>query len=145
MRVLQKRPGLPTGELVIDRLRREVHEREVVGSLVGPDVLARDRVDVRLHVARKELFELLPLDVVAGAQHPLEVVEWELGVDRDDPVDLDHRVDPLPAREPVLQRVGGRREPVGQELAEQKLSEPAAGLRRAQDLLQLSEPFRLLG
>ena len=38
--------NLTRHDLVVDGLRREVHEREVVGPLVGADVLRRDRVDV---------------------------------------------------------------------------------------------------
>src|SRR5205814_1518163 len=83
------------------------HEREVVRALVGPDVLRRDRVDVPLHVAREELLVLLAFDVVVGSDHPLEVVERELGVDRNEPVDPDDRVHPLAAREAVLERVRG--------------------------------------
>ena len=108
----------------------------------GPDVLAGDRVDVRLDVACEELLELLALDVVLRRDHALEVVERELGVDRDDAVDLDHGVDALAAREAVLERVGGRRKPVGQEVGEQELTEPAARLRRAQRMLEALEVVR---
>ena len=82
------------------------------------------------------------LDVVLRRDHALEVVERELGVDRDDAVDLDHGVDALAAREAVLERVGGRRKPVGQEVGEQELAEPAARLRRPQRMLEALEVVR---
>src|SRR5512132_1216836 len=104
---------------------------------IWPDVLRRDRVDVALHVACEELLELLPLDVVLGRDHPLEVVERELGVDRDDAVDLDRRIHALAAGEAVLELERGRRQPVAQQVLEQKLAEAAARLRRAENLLQL--------
>ena len=78
-------------------------------------------------------------------EHALEVVERELRVDRDDAVDLDHRVDALAAGEAVLELERGRRQPVAQEVLEQQLAEPAASLRRPQDLLQLAQLLRLLG
>ena len=95
-----------------------------------------------LHVAREELLELLPLDVVLRAEHALEVVERELGVDGDEPVDLDHRVHALAACEPVLQRERRRREPVAQQILEQQLAEAAARLRGAQRLLEALEVVR---
>ena len=103
---------------------------------------AGDRVDVVLHVAREELLELLALDVVLRAEHALEVVERELGVDRDEPVDLDHGVDALAAREPVLQRERRRRQPVAQQVLEQQLAEAAARLGWAQRLLEALEVVR---
>ena len=136
MRVAEERTGLPARELVVDRLRREVHEREVVRPLVGPDVLACDRVDMCLHVAREELLELLVFDVVLGAEHALEVVERELGIDGDEPVDLDHGIDALAAREAVLQGERRRRQPVTEQVLEQELAETAPRLRRAQRLLE---------
>jgi hypothetical protein len=112
---------------------------------VRPDVLRRDRVDVTLHVACEELLELLPLDVVLGRGHPLEVVEGELGVDRDESVDLDRGIHALAAREAVLDLVRAGREPVAKEVLEQQLAEAAARLGRPQDLLQLAELLRLRG
>ena len=95
-----------------------------------------------LHVAREELLELLMLDVVLPAEHALEVVERELGVDGDEPVDLDHGIDALAAREPVLQRERRRRQPVAQQVLEQQLAEAAARLRWAQRLLEALEVVR---
>ena len=80
--------------------------------------------------------------VVLRRDHALEVVERELGVDRDDAVDLDHGVHALAAREAVLQRVRRRRKPVGQEVGEQELTEAAARLRRPQRVLEPLEVVR---
>ena len=118
VRVREQHAGLATRELVVEGLRGEVHEREVVGVLLGLDVLRRDRVDVSLDVARECLLVLLALDVVLRVEHPLEVVERELRVDRDESVDADHGVDALAAAEAVLERVGGRRQPVKERCVE---------------------------
>src|SRR5207302_4092008 len=48
------------------------------------------------------------------------------------------------AAEAVLERVGGRRQPVAQEILEQELPEAAARLRRTEDLVELAELLRLL-
>ena len=69
-----------------------------------------DRVDVDLQVARERSLGQHAVLVALGFDEPLEVVERELGVDRDEPVDLDHGVHPLAVAEPVLELVsaGGK-------------------------------------
>ena len=136
---LSSAPVLPRYELVVDALDREVHEREVVGALCRLDVLLRDRVDVPLDVAREGLGVELALGLVLDLDHPLEVVERELGVDRDELLDADHGVDPLAALEPVLGLVGRGRQPVAEQVLEQELAEAPAGLGRAEDLLEAGE------
>ena len=144
VRVVEQRPGLAGHELVVDGLGREVHEGEVVRALGGLDVLLGHRVDVALHVAREGLLVERPRRVVGGLDHPLEVVERELRVDGDQLLHLDHGVDSLAALEAVLDLVGGRRQPVAQEVLEQQLAEPSACLRRAQDVLEPRDLLRLL-
>ena len=50
-----------------------------------------------------------------------------------------------PLRKVYWSENGVRRQPVGQQVAEQELAEPASRLRRAQQLLELSQVLRLLG
>jgi len=76
------------------------------------DVLVRDRVDVALDVACERLRKQLAVGLVLGLDHPLEVVERELGVDRDELLDPDDGVDALAALESVLRLIGGRRQTV---------------------------------
>ena len=93
-------------------------------------------------VARERLLVKLLL-VALGGGHTLEVVERELRVDRQQHSSgADDDVDALAALECVLQLVGVGREPVAQEVLEQKLAEAAASLRRPQRLLELSELLR---
>ena len=73
---------------------------------------------------------------------PLEVVERELGVDRDEPVDLDHGVHPLAVAEPVLELVSAGGKPVAQQVREQELAEAAARLRWPEGLLEPLEVVR---
>ncbi len=128
----------------MDRLRRQVHEREVEGAEIRPDVLRRDCVDVPFDVARERLLVQLLL-VALGGGHALEVVERELGIDRQQPsAGADDDIDPLAGLERVLQLVGVGREPVAQEVLEQQLAEAAAGLGRPQRLLELAELLRAL-
>src|SRR5439155_16289582 len=75
---------LAADELVVDRLGWQVHESEVECAVGRADVLRRDRVDVDLHVTRERLLVELPLGVVGGVNYALEVLERELGVDRDE-------------------------------------------------------------
>ncbi len=82
--------------------------------------------------------------VVLRLDHPLPVVERELRVDRDEALHLHDRIDALAAAEAVLQLERLGREPVAEEVRQQELSEPAAGLRRPQRLLELAERLRLL-
>ena len=70
------------------------------------------------------------------------VVERELRVDRDQLPDAHDGVDPLARRERVLHRVGGRGQPVAEQVLEQQLAEAAARLRRPQRLLELGEVVR---
>ena len=95
-----------------------------------------------LHVPVEGLLVERLLSVVAGGDEPLEVVERELRVHRDELVHPDHRVDPLARPEGVLEVVGIRRERVAQEVAEQDLADPTAGLRRAKRLLESSKVVR---
>ena len=97
-----------------------------------------------LHVAPERLLVQLALRLVLCSGHQLEVVERKLRVDGDEPVGPDHGVDTVAGRECVLHRVGLRRQPVPQEVLEQQLAEAAAGLRRAQDLLESAQILRAL-
>ena len=101
VRVREQRSGLAAGELVVHPFDGDVHEGEVVGALVGPDVLRRDRVDVLLDVAAELPLCELPLVVRLGVDEPDVVVEWELRVDRDRPVGPHDRVDALAAESKV--------------------------------------------
>src|SRR4029450_3018992 len=139
VRVLEQRTGSAADELVVHALRGQVHEREVVRTLVRADVLVRDRVDVVSQVTRERLLVERPLVVALSVGEPLEVVERELGVDRDEPLDLDDRIDALAGVESVLELVGVRREAVAEKVAEEELAEAAASLRRPQGLLELLE------
>ena len=76
------------------------------------------------------------LAVVARGDEPLEVVERELRVHRDELVHPDHRVHTLAGPERVLEVIGVRRQRVAEEVAEQDLADAPAGLRRAQRLLE---------
>ena len=89
-----------------------------------------------LHVSRERLLVERPRRLVRGLDHPLEVVERELRVDRDEPLHPDHRIDALAALEAVLHLVRRRGQSVAQEVLEQQLAEPAARLRRPQDVLE---------
>ena len=128
VRVLEHRSRLATDELVVDPFGREVHQREVVCPLVGPDVLRRDRVDVIPQVAGERLLVQHALLVGLGVGQPLEVVEGELRVDRDEPLDVDHGVYALPGLEAVLELVRVLRQPIAEQVAEQQLAEPTARL-----------------
>ena len=75
---------------------------------------------------------------------PEVIVERKLGVDRDRPIRPDDRVDPLARVERVLHVVSGGRKPVAQQVLEQELAEPAAGLRRPQRLFEPSKVLRPL-
>ena len=69
--------------------------------------------------------------VALGGRHALEVVERELGVDRQQPPSgANDGVDALAGIERVLQVIGVGREPVAQEVLEQELAEAAASLGR---------------
>ena len=143
VRVREQGAGLAGDELVVDRLRREVHEREVERAALGPDVLRRDRVDVALHVAGERLLVELALGLVAGCGHALEVVERELRVHgQQQACRADDGVHALSAWERVLDLVRVGREPVAKQVLEEQLAEAAAGLRRPQRLL---EPGEVLG
>ena len=75
--------------------------------------------------------------IVLAGQQPREVLERELRIDGNDPVaDLHDRVNALPAAEGVLHLEGTRRKRLGEELAQEELSEPASELRSPQDLLE---------
>ena len=142
VRVSQQLPRLARDELVVDRFGGQVHQREVVRAFGGENVLPGNVVDVLLHVAAERLLVQLALRVVFGGDHQLEVVERELRVDRDQPVDPDHRVDAVTGREGVLHRVGVRGEPVSEEVLEQQLAEAAPRLGRPQGLLEPREILR---
>ena len=129
MRVAKECAGLAARELVVDRLGRDVHEREVVRALVGADVPDRDRVDVALHVACEGALVELALVVGLGLDHPRVVVERELRVDRHELAGVDDGVDALATAEAVLHRVGAGRKSVAEEVLEQQLAEAAARLR----------------
>ena len=70
-------PGATAGDLVVDGLRGQVHEGEVVRSFTGLDVLVRDRVDVRLDVLGGATREHTLL-VVLGVEHAVDVAERAL-------------------------------------------------------------------
>src|SRR2546426_801298 len=95
--------------LVVDVLGRDVHEREVVGALVGEHVLGRDVVDVPPYPGSERPARARALVVVRGLEQTPEVLERELGVDGDEPAaQADDRIDPLAAPEGVLEgEVGG--------------------------------------
>jgi hypothetical protein len=97
---------------------------------------------VLLHVARELALGKQALVVGLGLDEAVVVVERELRVHGDDPVDAHDRVDSFARVERVLDVIGGGREPVAQEVLEQELAEPAACLRRTQCLL---EPRQVLG
>ena len=144
MRVREERAGFPAGELVIDRLDGDVHEREVVRALVRTDVLGGDRVDVLLDVARELALGERPLVVGLGLDEPVVVVERELGVDRNVAIDAHDRVHPLAGVERVLDSVRAGGKPVAEEVLQQELAETAARLRRPQSLLQPGQVLRAL-
>ena len=81
----------------------------------------------------------LAFGVVLGLDHPLEVVQRELGVDGDELLDADHGIYALPALEAVLRLVRGWRQAVAEQVLEQQLAEAAARLGGAQNLLQAGE------
>ena len=80
--------------------------------------------------------------VALGFDEPLEVVERELGVDRDETVDLDHGVHSLAVAEPVLELVSAGRKTVAKQVREQELAEAAARLRWPERLLEPLEVVR---
>ncbi len=84
----------------------------------------------------------LPLLVGLRLDEPVVVVERELRVHGDVPVDTDDRVDALARVERELHLVGGRGKPVAEQVLEQELAETAARLRRPEGLL---EPRQVLG
>ena len=79
---------------------------------------------------------------VCGVGEPDVVVERELRIDGDDPVGAHDRVHPLTRVERVLHLVGRRRQPVAEQVLEQKLAEAAARLGRPKSLLQPREILR---
>ena len=100
------------GDLVVDRLDRDVHECEVGRALVGAHVLHGDRIDVDAHVARERLLREPSLFVGRRLDEALVVVERELRVDRNQQTaGIHRRVDALAGREAVLhlERGSGRR------------------------------------
>ena len=144
VRVRQQRTGLAAGELVVDSLDRDVHEGEVVGPFVRPDVLGRDRIDVLLDVTTELTLGELPLVVRLCLHEPDVVVQRELRVDRNRPIGPHDRIDALARVECVLHVVRGGREPVAQQVLEQELAEPPTRLRRPQSLLEPREILRPL-
>ena len=96
------------------------------------------------NVAGERLLVQLALVVVLRLDQPLVVVERELRVDGDQLTGAHHGVDPVAGREGVLDRVGGGRQPVAEEVLEQELAEAAACLRRPERLLQAREVLRAL-
>src|SRR5437870_1720610 len=98
------------------RAQQECLPRRVLGGLLTADgralarehVLGRDVVDVLAHPADEGLAGPRALVVVRRLEQAAEVLERELGVDRDEPVpQADGRIDALPAPEGVLERVVG--------------------------------------
>jgi hypothetical protein len=126
VRVLEDRTGLAARELVVDRLGRDVHEREVVRALLRADVLRRDRVHVVADVARERPLVQLPLVVALRSREALEVLERELRVDGDELADAHDRVDAHAAVERVLDGVGRTGAAGRAEVLQQELAEPAA-------------------
>src|SRR5207237_8378597 len=88
-RIFVQPAGGAAHELVVDGLGGEVHQREVVRAFGRPDVLRRDRVDVSLDVAGERTRVHRAVALVRRGNKPLEVVEGELRVDRNEPVDAD--------------------------------------------------------
>src|SRR2546426_4004732 len=124
-------------DLVIDVLRRDVHEREVEGALVRQDVLLRDLVDPCLHVPG-ELLPQKPAPLLLGlGEHPAEVLEGELGIHgHQPPGDTDRGIHLLAALEQTLQLVVLAREHLRQELGQQRLAQSPPDLRRFENLLE---------
>ena len=123
--------------LVVDVLGGDVHEREIVGALVRHDVLGGDVVDVLLHPCDEGAAAPLAFLVVRGLEEATEVLEGELRIDRDEALAQTHDgVHPLAAAEGVLQGVVLDRQHLRKEIGEPELTQPAAELRGAEDVLE---------
>src|SRR5713101_681312 len=134
-RVLVER-FVPRDRLEVDVLRRDVHQGEVVGALVGQDVFLGDLVHPRLDVANESAAPRLARGILALLDHALEILEGELGVDGHHPVpDAHDGVHAVPRRELVLELVVPH-EHLGQEVLEKGLSQAPAYLGRFEDLLE---------
>jgi hypothetical protein len=128
---------VPDDDLVVDVLGRDIHEGEVEGALVRQDVLLGDLVDPVLDVAQERAPQRAALVLIGLLEDAPEVLQGELGVDRDDPLaDADGRVDPVSGGERVLQRVLLAREHLGEEVLEESLPHPAPDLGRLEQLLE---------
>src|SRR5581483_8616181 len=127
---------------VVNVLRRYIHQREIVGSLVGKDVFRRDRINVLLDIAGEHLFRLHLFLVRAAVEHALEVLEREFGIyGHERAAELDRRIDDRPTAEGVLRIVMVRRQNLSEQVAEKEFAEAAAELWRTQNLLQRSDIF----
>ena len=118
--------------LLVHGLGRNVHHREIVGSLARADVPLGNGLDVPTDVGAKvaPAVTLLVRVALAGrGPHAPEVFERELGVHRNQPIsDPQHGVHAFPAGEFVLQGEVGAGQDLPQQLAQQKLSDSATDL-----------------
>ena len=97
-------------------------------------------VHVGPHVPQEAATQRRPLLVRLRRHHAVEALHRELRVDRHQPAaQADHRIHHLAVPEAVLEAIVLRRQDLRQQVLQQQLPEPAADLRRLQDVLQLPD------
>src|SRR6185436_667337 len=145
--ILGPRSTFATREgLVVDVLLRDVHQGQVQGPFGGPNVLAGDGAAVAPDVLQECPAGPPGLLLSLTGKDALEVLQRELGVDRNQAAgESNDRIDFFAIGESMLDLVVRCGKDVAQEILQKLLAQATANLGGAQDVLKAAQVLTHFG